>query len=105
LRLYSVPCRLNSPDHQEPGAISICSEYRSQCLLPLITLAVRISNWNEARIIDFRECVNLYGLSWSTGVLAFLRLGSPCREESERSDTSSRALLITVEVPAQSCLS
>lgn len=71
-RLYSLSCCLKSSDHQETSGSSVCSEYRSQCLLPLITLAVRTSNWDKARKISFGECVRLYGLSQTIGLFALL---------------------------------
>ncbi|KAF7014830.1 hypothetical protein CFC21_028771 [Triticum aestivum] len=61
LRLYSVACCLKSLDHQEPAGSFFFSEYKNPCLPPLITLAVRTSNWNKARKITFRECVNNLG--------------------------------------------
>ncbi|XP_044331119.1 putative pentatricopeptide repeat-containing protein At1g74580 isoform X1 [Triticum aestivum] len=72
LRLYSVACCLKSLDHQEPAGSFFFSEYKNPCLPPLITLAVRTSNWNKARKITFRECVKLYGLSRSVGLFALL---------------------------------
>lgn len=61
LRLSSQACCLNSSDNEEPGRSPAYSDYRSQCLLPSITLAVRTANWDAARNISFRECVRLYG--------------------------------------------
>ncbi|TKW35802.1 hypothetical protein SEVIR_2G398700v4 [Setaria viridis] len=72
LRLSSQACCLNSSDNEEPGQSSAYIDYRSQCLLPSITLAVRTANWDAARNISFRECVRLYGLSQSIGLFALL---------------------------------
>jgi len=72
LRLSSQACCLNSSDNEEPIRSSAYVDYRSQCLLPSITLAVRTSNWDAARNISFRECVTLYGLSQSIGLFALL---------------------------------
>lgn len=71
-RLSSQACCLNSSDNEEPGRSSPYSDCRNRCLLPLITLAVRTSNWDAARNISFRECVSLYGLSQSVGLFAML---------------------------------
>ncbi|PUZ72896.1 hypothetical protein GQ55_2G432600 [Panicum hallii var. hallii] len=72
LRLSSQACCLNSSDNEEPSRSSAYVDYRSQCLLPSITLAVRTSNWDAARNISFRECVRLYGPSQSIGLFALL---------------------------------
>uniref|UniRef100_I1QC57 Pentacotripeptide-repeat region of PRORP domain-containing protein n=1 Tax=Oryza glaberrima TaxID=4538 RepID=I1QC57_ORYGL len=71
-RFTSLACCLNNLDHQEPTQSTISGDYRRQCLLPLITLAVRTSNWDAARKISFRECERLYGLSQSIGLFALL---------------------------------
>uniref|UniRef100_A0A0A9DSX0 Secreted protein n=1 Tax=Arundo donax TaxID=35708 RepID=A0A0A9DSX0_ARUDO len=104
LCLSSQACFLNSLDHQEPSGNAVPADYRSQCLLPLITLAVRTSNWNAARKISFRECVGLYGLPQSVSCLHCL-CNRSCRGESERSSAGFRAWLITVEMPGWICLS
>jgi hypothetical protein len=86
LCLSSQACCLYSLDHQEPRRYALYSHYRSQRLLPLITLAVTTSNWDAARKISFRECVKLYGLSQSTGLFALLICSRSYHKEAERSD-------------------
>jgi hypothetical protein len=68
----SLSSCLKSLDDQEPSRSSTCSEYRSQRIHPVFTLAVRTSDWDVARKISFRECVRLYGLSQSIGLFALL---------------------------------
>ncbi|KAG8079741.1 hypothetical protein GUJ93_ZPchr0007g4756 [Zizania palustris] len=71
-RFTSLACCLNNLDHQEHTQSDSCSDYRTHYLLPLITLAVRTSDWDVARKINFRECVRLYGPSQSIGLFALL---------------------------------
>ncbi|CAN6327012.1 unnamed protein product [Urochloa humidicola] len=52
LRLSSQACCLNSSDNEEPSERSAYGDYRTRCLVPLITLAVRTSNWDAARNIE-----------------------------------------------------
>ncbi|CAD6217130.1 unnamed protein product [Miscanthus lutarioriparius] len=70
--LSSQVCWLNSSDNEEPSQSSAYGDYRSRRLFPLITLAVRASNWDAARNISFRECVRLYGPSQSVGLFALI---------------------------------
>jgi len=72
LRLSSQACCLNSSDNEEPSRNLAYDDYRTRRLLPLITLAVRTSNWDAAKNISFRECVRLYGLCCSVGLFALL---------------------------------
>ncbi|KAJ1291858.1 hypothetical protein BS78_02G348800 [Paspalum vaginatum] len=72
LHLSSLACCLNSSDNEEPSQSAAYADYTSQHLLPLITLAVRTSNWDAARNISFRECVKLYGPSQSVRLFAML---------------------------------